>query len=192
MFHSSRSVYAMKDVEREAAKLGIISNAVKDVLKELICDDLVHEGKVGVSTYYWSFPGEAGSKKRAELASLRQQTAMLRSQVEQLKAQQKQQAEQRARESGGKDDSADVASMSTAIEALKQDEARLDGELKAAETAGALNLQQRLQDVPVLKEAANRWTDNVFEVRKRFIDEFQMDSKRIDSEFGIDGLDYIE
>ena len=81
MFHSSRAVYNMKDVERESMRLGIISNAVKDVLKELICDDLVHEDKVGVSTYYWSFPGEAGSKKRTELAGLRQQTALLRSQV---------------------------------------------------------------------------------------------------------------
>ncbi|EOD13428.1 hypothetical protein EMIHUDRAFT_256810, partial [Emiliania huxleyi CCMP1516] len=45
MFHASRAVYTMKDIERDAPKLGIISNAVKDVLKELVCDDLVHEEK---------------------------------------------------------------------------------------------------------------------------------------------------
>eukprot|EP00962_Isochrysis_galbana_P023419 scaffold7079_cov128-Isochrysis_galbana.AAC.1 len=192
MFHSSRAVYAMKDVEREAPKLGIISNAVKDVLKELICDDLVLEDKVGVSTYYWSFPGQAGSKKRAELANLRQQTAVLRAQVGQLKAQQAEQAKQRAQETGGRDESADIASVSCAIEALKQDEARLDGQLKAADMAGVLDLRQRIRDVPALKEAANRWTDNVFEVRKKFIDLFQMEPKAVDKEFGIDGLDYLE
>lgn len=192
MFHGSRAVFAMKDVEREAGRLGIISNAVKDVLKELVCDDLVREDKVGVSTYYWSFPGEAGSKKRGELASLRQQTAVLRKQVEQFKAQQADQAKQKAQETGGRDETAEIASVTSSIEALKQDEARLDGQLKAAEMAGVLDLRQRIRDVPALKEAANRWTDNLFEVRKKCIELFQMDAKTVDKEFGIDGLDYLE
>eukprot|EP00965_Chrysotila_dentata_P251270 6209949-Pleurochrysis_carterae.AAC.1 len=55
--------------------------AVKDVLKQLTDDDFVREGKVGVSTYYWSFPAEAATKKRGELHRAARDVALLRQQV---------------------------------------------------------------------------------------------------------------
>ena len=63
MFHTSRAVYTKKEVERDGAKLGILSQAVEGVLKDLCGDDLVKEAKVGISTYYWAFPGELGTAK---------------------------------------------------------------------------------------------------------------------------------
>ena len=42
------------------------------LLQELTGDDLVREDKCGVSTYYWSFPGEAGAKKSDEVKQLRE------------------------------------------------------------------------------------------------------------------------
>jgi len=190
MFHASRAVYTMKDIERDAPKLGIISNAVKDVLKELVCDDLVHEEKVGISTYYWSFPGELGAKKRGEAAAIRQQTARMRAEASQLRAAA---AERSARDGGaGPEEGVEAERATASIAALQAQEAKLDGALEADKLAGVLDLRQRLSDLPHLKDAANRWTDNCFEVRKKFIEKFNMDAKEVDKHFEIQGLDYID
>ena len=63
---------------------------------------------------------------------------------------------------------------------------------QADKLAGVLDLRQRLSDLPHLKDAANRWTDNCFEVRKKFIEKFNMDAKEVDKHFEIQGLDYID
>ena len=66
----------------------------QDVLKELVGDDLVHEGKVGISTFYWAFPGEVLTKKQAELQRTQAAVAKQREQLEGLR----QKREQMARE----------------------------------------------------------------------------------------------
>jgi|TARA_B100000524_G_scaffold346740_1_gene247431 hypothetical protein len=58
--------------------------------------------------------------------------------------------------------------------------------------ASMLDLHARKADIPVLKEAANRWTDNVFESRKRIMDMTGIDGKEIDKELGLENLDYID
>jgi|TARA_B100000524_G_scaffold346740_1_gene247430 hypothetical protein len=52
------------------------------LLQELTGDDLVREDKCGVSTYYWSFPGEAGAKKSDEVKQLREGNTNVQRQVE--------------------------------------------------------------------------------------------------------------
>ena len=69
LFRDSKEVLTKKEVESRSTKVGIISNAVEGVLKELVGDDLVREEKVGISTYWWSFPGEDAAKKRRELSA---------------------------------------------------------------------------------------------------------------------------
>lgn len=46
--------------------------SVKDVLQSLVNDDLVHQEKIGISNFFWSFPGEAAVKLEAEVTSLTQ------------------------------------------------------------------------------------------------------------------------
>ena len=59
MFQSECAVYTMKEVCKFAPKTGIVSGAVEAVLKEVVGDDLVHEAKLGGTTFFWSFPGYA-------------------------------------------------------------------------------------------------------------------------------------
>ena len=65
MFREASAPFTKKDVEKYAPKTGIIAQAVEGVLKELVSDDLVREAKIGGTTFFWSFPGEAATKKRA-------------------------------------------------------------------------------------------------------------------------------
>ena len=54
-----------QDVEKAAAKVGVVLQSVKEVLLGMVADDLVHEDRIGASKYYWAFPSEAATKVRA-------------------------------------------------------------------------------------------------------------------------------
>jgi len=191
MFHDSGAVFTMKDVENGGSKVGIVSQAIKDVLKELTDDDLVHEGKVGVSTYYWSFPGEMGTKKRGQLASLRQEDTLLRAQIRELSAQNEELQKQRAAESGA-DDEGRAKEAEARVAALRAELEASKAELESLKSADAMDAHARKADVPILREAANRWTDNIFEIRKQLVRKFNMDPKELDKQLEITDLDYID
>ena len=57
MFQAESAVFTKKEVEKLAPRTGIVSGAVEAVLRELINDDIVHEGKLSGTLFYWSFPG---------------------------------------------------------------------------------------------------------------------------------------
>ena len=67
LFHESSKPWLLKDVEKAAAKRGVVFQAVKDVVQSLIDDSLVHVDKIGIQNWYWSFPGEASAKLRHEV-----------------------------------------------------------------------------------------------------------------------------
>jgi hypothetical protein len=54
----------LKDMEKAAAKKGVVFQAVKDVVQALVDDSLVHVDKIGTSNWYW-----AGAYTRPLLSS---------------------------------------------------------------------------------------------------------------------------
>ena len=42
-----------QDMEKLAAKQGVVLQTVKDVVDSLVNDDLIHEDRIGISKYYW-------------------------------------------------------------------------------------------------------------------------------------------
>ena len=56
LFHESREPWLLKDMEKAAAKKGVVFQAVKDVAQSLVDDSLVHVDKIGTSNWYWSSP----------------------------------------------------------------------------------------------------------------------------------------
>ena len=53
------------------------------------------------------------------------------------------------------------------------------------------NMHARKRDLKVLKEAANRWTDNLFMIKSKLV-ESGADVKNVDGMLGTDRIDYIE
>ena len=84
LFHESAKPWLLKDVEKAAAKRGVVFQAVKDVVQSLIDDSLVHVDKIGTSNWYWSFPGEASAKLRHEVGSMDAQIAAVEAECAQL------------------------------------------------------------------------------------------------------------
>lgn len=189
MFHASGEVYSLKCVEKAAPRAGVAGNVVKDVLKQVCDDDLVREGKVGVSTYYWAFPGEAAAKKRAELGGLAVEAAKQQRLLEDLR-QQSEAIDSAAAASGG--EAAEVAALEASVRALREREAAAQAETERLRKSGAQDLRKRKADVGVLRDAANRWTDNLFELKKRLVDDHGMDGKELDKMLGTDRIDFVE
>ena len=70
LFHESAEPWLLKDMEKAAAKKGVVFQAVKDVVQSLVDDSLVHMDKVGTSNWFWSFPGAADAAVRARLEAV--------------------------------------------------------------------------------------------------------------------------
>lgn len=98
IFHSTKEVYLLKDIEKLASKRGVVLQSVKEVLQSLVDDDLVRQEKIGVSNYFWSFPSEAAVKLDNELNKLRDRAAARQAEEDKLRA-------EVARSRVGKDDS---------------------------------------------------------------------------------------
>ena len=49
-------------MEKLAPKKGVIVQSVKEVLQALVDDSALHQDKIGISNFFWSFPSEAAVK----------------------------------------------------------------------------------------------------------------------------------
>jgi len=188
MFQGECSVYTKKEVEKLAPKTGIVSGAVEGVLKELISDDIVHEAKLSGSLFYWSFPGEAATKKRAELAKWQAQSSHLQQHAASLQ----EQCEQLRKASGqSASEAAELKEQEGLLASIKATEAEAQGDLEQLKKSASQNMHARKKDIAVLKEAANRWTDSLFQIKSKLVDG-GADPKGIDGMLGTDKIDYIE
>ena len=190
LFRDSKEVFTKKEIESRASKAGIISNAVEGVLKELVGDDLVREEKVGISTYWWSFPGEDAAKKRRELSELQAAVAELKPKYEQL---QSQQAAAAAAAAGGEGETQGIEDLERSIDDLRTRQKAAADELTKMSKAGEQDWAARKADLPVLLEGANRWTDNVWTAQKYLTDKFGMEPKQVASMLHMKSdFDYVE
>lgn len=77
VFHETSDVFTLKDIEKLGTKKGVVTQTIKDVLQSLVDDDLVRQDKIGISNFFWSFPGEAGAKLTRDKQNLERQLESL-------------------------------------------------------------------------------------------------------------------
>ena len=189
MFHRDCAVYTKKEVEKAASKEGIVAGAIEGVLKELVGDSLVHEGKISGQLFYWSFPGERATQLRQELASARAESERRAQQITSLQQQERQLRKEHGQ---SEEQAAALKAQESLLNEVRQAEANAIAEAEQLKKQAAQNLHVRKKDIPVLKEAANRWTDNLFMMRQHCIDKCGMDPKAIDAMLGTDKIDYVD
>jgi len=85
-----------------------------------------------------------------------------------------------------------VAELEVSIREMKSRLQKVKAETDDCKKAGALDLGARQRDLPILKEAANRWTDNLFVIKKQLVDRYGMEPKQVDKEFDLGNIDYID
>lgn len=53
---------------------GVVAQSVKEVIQNLVDDNLVETEKIGTSVYFWAFPSKAANTRKRRLEDLKSKT----------------------------------------------------------------------------------------------------------------------
>ncbi|KAL3163083.1 Meiotic nuclear division protein 1 [Trebouxia sp. C0010 RCD-2024] len=154
IFHETKDVFQLKDIEKLATKKGVISQSVKEVLQSLVDDDMVHQEKIGISNFFWAFPGEAALQLEAALVKAQTQVKHNEEQCSNL--QQKLQSSVTGRQETAERE-AKLAEVATHEKQLRDIQNQL--EQYAENDPDKINSMK--EAAGIAKDAANRWLDNI-------------------------------
>lgn len=190
LFHESREPWLLKDVEKAATKRGVVTQAVKDVVQQLVDDDLVHVDKIGSTNWYWAFPGEASAKANSALARAEASREALREEIQQLE-------KAIAKEKKQNPMTKEHEELTVALSAAKAENKTLQAELEKFSSSDPEVIQAMRDGAKIGKRAANVWTDNVFMMKSWA--EAKMGDKdsvkeffKSQGEINLDSFDYVE
>ncbi|XP_051898296.1 meiotic nuclear division protein 1 homolog isoform X1 [Pristis pectinata] len=187
IFFETKDVFQLKDLEKIAPKeKGITSISVKEVLQSLVDDTLVDTDRIGTSNYFWAFPSKALHVRKQKLEKLESQL------IE--RTERKQSLHQRIEKAEmGRQNTEDRAALSKELEGLRQERNRLKAEVEKYKECDPEVVEEIRQLNRIAKDAANRWTDNVFTIKSWAKKKFGFEQKQIDKTFGIpEDFDYID
>eukprot|EP00300_Choanocystis_sp_HF-7_P000259 c10222_g1_i2.p1 GENE.c10222_g1_i2~~c10222_g1_i2.p1 ORF type:complete len:205 (+),score=39.25 c10222_g1_i2:55-669(+) len=186
LFHESSDVFTLKELEKVCqGKCGISSMQVKEILQMIQDENWVESEKVGINMVYWSFPSQAAVQKQNKRQKLRQDheelSAKLASAEETLRA-----------SMVGKEESGDREVLMQQLATLESENATLKTEVAKYAANDPEKLEQLRREIDEAKEAATRWTDNLWMLRKHCADKFNIEGPNFDQMAGERFEDYIE
>lgn len=187
IFYEKKEFFHLKELEKIAPKQkGITPMSVKDVLKGLVDDDMVVCEKVGTSSYYWAFPSTAINTRNNRINAMQEKLAeyekKLASVEKNIKAAQAVRVENDHRRQ-----------VLQELKQLTEKHEKATIELESLKDNDPELLDKIASEIEESKEAANKWTDNLFQLKSWIKKKFPIDEKQIDKQFGIpEDLDYIE
>ncbi|XP_044286580.1 tripartite motif-containing protein 2 isoform X2 [Varanus komodoensis] len=187
IFFETKDVFQLKDIEKIAPKeKGITAMSVKEILQSLVDDGMVDTDRIGTSNYFWAFPSKALHTRKRKLEDLQIQFSEY--------SQKKRSLEESIEKSKvGRQDTAERAALTKELTALRQKKDQLKGEIDKYKECDPDIIEEIRQANKVAKEAANRWTDNIFAVKSWVKRKFAFEDSKIDKTFGIpEDFDYMD
>ncbi|KAI8981004.1 meiotic nuclear division protein 1 [Pilobolus umbonatus] len=179
IFHDSGEMYQLKDIEKIGSKKGIVSQSIKDILMSLVDDNLVTTDKIGTSNYFWSYPSAALKVKQVQLDELEKKIEKEKAKKERLESMITELMKGREENDERKDLLRQWMKEETRNKQLKT-------ELTQYKANDPLVLEEKEKMINVAKEAANRWTENIWEIQSYCVNKFGMDRTAFNQSFGID------
>ncbi|KAG8276967.1 meiotic nuclear division protein 1 homolog [Homalodisca vitripennis] len=187
LFYEKKEFFSLKELEKIAPKeKGIIAQSVKEVVQSLVDDGLVDTDKIGTSIYFWAFPSKAKHtrKRKFDEASDRLEEA-----VKRLKNVKERLIEARV----GREDTNSRQELLKKLQAAKLEEGKLLQEIQKFKDSDPEVLEQMKNEMKVLREAINRWTDNIFSLKSWCKNKFNIEENTLNKQFGIPpDLDYLD
>jgi predicted transcriptional regulator len=180
IYHKTLQVYTEKEILALAAKAGVTSNTIADINQVLIDDGLVDKEKIGGSNYFWSFPAKKDRKDQIDHEQTLKNVAELKVKVEEASA--KLADAKRGRE---EDKEGSRARKLARLAELAKQKVAMEAELevlKENDPAALADLEKELQ---LVRQAAHRWTDNIFECKTYLVKKRGMDKKDASRYLGI-------
>ncbi|XP_033747912.1 meiotic nuclear division protein 1 homolog isoform X1 [Pecten maximus] len=186
-FFEKKDFFTLKELERMCQKeKGITSMSVKDILTSLVDDAMVDTDKIGTSVYFWAFPSKASQNRKRKISDLT-------SQLEDLESKKLALTTSVSKAKVGKEDNEDRSELLAALAERREEKSRLMSELELYRECDPEVLQEVQNQTTVAREAANRWTDNVFSIKSWIKRKFSFEESVIDKQFDIpEDFDYME
>lgn len=184
LYHDRQEPFNLKELESLGTKEGVVQQTIKEVNQSLIDDNLVCTDKIGAANFFWSFPKKALQDQLTLNAQLIEQIGIAQSALRALEADLEASKETR----GHPDRAQQLDRLAAALAADKGLDAEIDRfkyndpeEVKKVRTSSA-----------VCQQAANRWTDNLYQIKAFLTKKKAMASKEADKLLKIDStFDYL-
>lgn len=178
-FYEKKEFFHLKELEKDIPKVkGVIAQSVKEIVTELVNDNLVDSDKIGTSTYFWAFPSKARHLKKQQLEDLKKQ-------LEEANKKLKVSREKVIAAKIGREETEKRLQLLERLQSMKVDEERLTAEIQKYKDSDPETFEKMKKEIQIAKDAANRWTDNVFSVKSWCKDKFGLDEGALDKAFEI-------
>eukprot|EP01083_Nonionella_stella_P207628 754085_1 len=159
--HDSKSVWSPKELPNEwTKKKGIAKSAGEKVIEELLYDDSIRQEKIGSSKYIWAFKSEKRIDNKNKLSKLESEIAKIESDIKKeenytikLKSERTMDNENRKKAQHG-------------IGVLQNNIGEIEEKIKQFEGGDPQKLKEYENAIQIAKDAAERWTDNIYAVIK--------------------------
>nr|CAD7430477.1 unnamed protein product [Timema monikensis] len=187
IFREKQEFFQLKELEKIAPKeKGIIAQSVKDVLQSLVDDGLVDSEKVGTSVYFWSYSNKSTTIKQRKLNNLS-------TKLEECKRLLQETKDSIAVAEIGRESTEERTRLLQVWAEKKSQEEDLKLKLQHYETANPERYLAMQEQTKVSKEAINRWTDNIFNMKSWCRNRFSIEESILNKQFEIDpDMDYLE
>jgi len=187
-FLENREPYSGKELEKKLPKYNnaIKFPLIKDLLTQLTADSRLDSDKIGSSNHYWLFPSAASESRKRKKTEIETQIEAERTKKVKIE-------EEIAEASIGKEETEERSALLNELDEIKKERAEVMSQLKRFQDLDPELIEKIKADVSVCKDAANRWTDNVFSLMSYCKNKLNMDSARINGMFDIpEDFDNIE
>jgi len=183
IYHKTQQVYTEKEIIALAAKAGVNANSIPDIHQSLIDDGLVEKEKIGGSNYCWSFKAKKDRMAQKHHEETLKQIEELKPKVEEASA--KLADAKRGREEGDDDNGESRAQKLARLQELTKKKSEYEQELEGLKENDPAALADLEKEYKLVLEAANRWTDNIFECKSYLVKKRGMEKKEAMRVLGI-------
>lgn len=186
-FFEKKDFFQLKELEKQCQKeKGITSMSVKDILTSLVDDGMVDTEKIGTSVYFWAFPSKASQNRKRKIGTLSEQ-------MEEVKKKRKTAESEIAQASMGREDTDDRETILAELSEKQSECERLKHEVEKYRECDPEVMEAMKVETCTAKEAANRWTDNVFSLKSWIKNKFNFEDNVLDKQFDIpEEFDYLD
>lgn len=179
IFHESQEPFLLKELEKIAPKQkGIVMQSVKDVVQSLLDDNMCRCERIGTSNYFWDFPSEAAIKRKNRSDALDKEIEQLDSKKRELNGLIEQ-------AQLGREETDERKSLVEELAEIEEQWKQQQQELQQFKECDPALMKRKREEAKTAKEAANRWTDNVFIMQSWVRDKFNMEAADFNKYFGV-------
>mmetsp|Transcript_14216 Transcript_14216/g.35971 ORF Transcript_14216/g.35971 Transcript_14216/m.35971 type:complete len:215 (-) Transcript_14216:510-1154(-) len=186
LLQNAKEPFTLKQIEKMGAKAGVSQMAIKGQIEEMVSDNIVDMDKIGSTNWFWSFPSKEVNTLETKASKLHQELVAVRADVKRaLERKRELEVERKPSEERKK-----LLARLAELTALKAQQAQALETLKENDPNKAVEIVKQIE---VCKEAANRWTDNTWELLSYLRKKLGKNKKELMPMLGIkDDFDYVE